>query len=86
MGNRVSKNVCAFPSDQASSAFSQKCRLLGHSRGCLSNLDYFLPTNGLYHLIPRVWSGSGRFAIFSWGTPSCGGGVGGAGAGAGCCC
>lgn len=31
----------------------------------MSNLDYSLPTNGLYHLIPRMWSGSGRFAIFS---------------------
>lgn len=32
----------------------------------MSNLDYSLPTNGLHHLIPRMWSGSGRFAIFSW--------------------
>lgn len=31
----------------------------------MSNPDYSLPTNGLYHLIPRMWSGSGRFAIFS---------------------
>lgn len=31
----------------------------------MSNLDYSLPTNGLHHLIPRIWSGSGRFAIFS---------------------
>lgn len=32
----------------------------------MSNLDYSLPTNGLHHLIPRMWSGSGRSAIFSW--------------------
>lgn len=31
----------------------------------MNNLDYSLPTNGLHHLIPRMWSGSGRFAIFS---------------------